>query len=367
MKNRLSFLALCILLLPFLPSVARASETTHYSWLARKAGDLSSAKVMQIADRYAANGRHGEALVLYALVYDRFSEDMDDDGKNMCSLARQKAGKVYYDRGDYVEALDEFINGVKLSEQCDKPRYAARIYNHIGNVYCIFLDWEKGLDYYHKAYDLVEKYRDRKTEHDILVNMTGIYTFLEDMPEARKYYRLSERTKDTSDPEDVYMSGFTHSLIRICEGDAMKAIACLKSLAVYAKEKKLDPKYQCFAYQEIYGAYGMAGIPDSTLKYMILCDAVAHRYNLQHTFATTLKSLSEFYEDRGDAVMSNKYKSLYMDIMDSIYNMRRFDAAKNSLFTYEVSKTTREISDLKERENQRLQTIRMQRPWPWWP
>lgn len=33
----------------------------------------------------------------------------------MCALARKKAGTLYYDKGNYINALDEFINGVKIS------------------------------------------------------------------------------------------------------------------------------------------------------------------------------------------------------------------------------------------------------------
>lgn len=350
-----------MLLLPFLSIAGMAADNTRYLWLARKVDGMTSEKIMEMAGKYADKGKQGEALVLYAVVYGRFSDSMDDEGKNICSQARLNAGKLYYGRGDYVEALDEFVNGVKLSEQCAKPRYAAQMYNHIGNVYCMFLDWEKGLDYYKKAYNFARKYSDKKVCHDILVNMTGMYTFLGDRSNAMKYYELSEQTKDATDPEDIYMSGYTLSLIQIQGGDAHAGISRLKMLVGYAVEKRLEPKYQCFAYQEIYGAYDGLHMPDSVLKYMVLCDVTSRRYNLQHTFAATLKRLSDFYENKGDVVMSNKYKSRYLDIMDSIYDMRRFDAVGNSLFTYEVGKTTREISGLKVREEQRLQTIRLQR------
>lgn len=354
-------LLLFIFMLSLLPRCASAADKTRYLWLVRKAGGMPSAKVMRLADKYEKQDRHSEALVLYAVVYGRFRDDMDDDGKNLCAMARLKAGKVYYDKADYVKALDEFICGVKVSEQCAKPKNAARIYNYIGNVYCMFFDWEKGIDYYHKAYKLCGQVPDRKVEHDILVNMAGIYTFLKDLPNARKYYKLAEQTKDPADPEDVYMSGYTKSLIQICDGETAQGIARLKSLAVYAVKHKLEPKYQCFAYQEIYYAYVHQGLADSTLKYMNLCDSTSRRYNLQHNFATILKSISEFYEDNGDVAKSNFYKSRYLDIMDSIYNTRKFDAAKNSLFTYEVEKIAREISDLNMREEKRLQTIRTQR------
>ena len=125
------------------PLPAASADKTQYSWLADRAEGMSSDKIMQLADRYAAEGKQGEALVLYAVVYGRFDDGMDDAAKNICALAHKKSGAVYYDRGDYVEALDEFISGVKVSEQCAKPKHAAGLYNYIGNVYCIFLDWEK--------------------------------------------------------------------------------------------------------------------------------------------------------------------------------------------------------------------------------
>lgn len=352
---------LFIFMLSLLPQTVFSAGGTQYSRLVHKVDNMPSAKIIELADKYEKQNRHGDALVLYAVVYGRFKDSMNDDEKNQCAMARLKAGKIYYDKADYSKALDEFICGVKVSEQCDKPKFAARIYNNIGNVYCLFFEWEKGIGYYHKAYKLSKYSCDSKVEHDILLNMAGMYTFLGDLPNAIKYYKMSEQTKDPGDPEDVYMSGYAKSLIQIYKGNVAEGVARLKSLAVYAVQKKLEPKYQCFAYQEICYAYVQQGRSDSALKYMNLCDTTSRRYNLQHNFASVLKSLSEFYEDNGDVVKSNYYKSRYLSIMDSIYNTRKFDAAKNSLFTYEVDKTMREISDLHTREEQRLQTIRLQR------
>lgn len=316
---------------------------------------------MKKADAYAAKGKDAEAVVLYSVVANRYREGMNEDEKNRCSLAHKSIGKVYYDNGNYVTALDEFITGVKISETCEHPVYAASLYNYIGNVYCIFLDYEKGIDYYLKAYELCRKYPERKTEHNILVNLTGMYTYLKDIPKAEKYYKLSEQTKDKGNPVDEYMSGYTWSLIQVEDGNASTAIGKLKRLARYAAEKKIEPKYIGFAYQEIYTAYDKIGKADSALVYMRLCDDFARKNNLQHTFVSTLKSISEHYNRSGDVAMSNKYKSRYLDICDSIYNTREFDAVKNSLFTYEVNKTTKEIAELRESEQQRMQTIRLQR------
>lgn len=351
---------LLIFLLSF-SSGARGADETQYSELVKKAQRLPSAQILNLADKYAGKEKTGEALVLYSVVYNRINKDMSEKSRNDCALARLKAGRIYYRQGNYINALEMFVAGVEVSEPCDRPLYAAQLYNNIGNVYSIFLEYEKGVGYYLKAYDYCRKMPDRETEHDILVNVTGITTFLRKMDDARRYYRMAEKTKNPADTEDVFMSGYTLSLIQIYEKNYAPAVSRLKRLAKYAADKKMAPKYQCFAYQELYSAYNSMENPDSTLKYLRLCYDTACRHDLQHTFVETLKSLSAFYEKEGDIASANKYKTQYLDIKDSIYNIREFDAVKNTLLTYEVGKTSKEIEDLRTREEERMHTIRMQR------
>lgn len=296
MKKYKIFIIICALLTT---CAAFGSGDTKYTKLVKKVSVKPTANIMNIADKYAAKGKDGEALVLYAIVYNRFDPNAADKEKDMCALARKKAGTLYYDKGNYINALDEFINGVKISEACSKPTYAASLYNYIGNIYCIFLDYEKGIRYYLKAYDLSKKYPDRKMQHSVLVNLTGMYSYyIKDIPKAKKYYQLSESTRDKNNKTDTFMSFYTLSLIQISEGDIKPAISRLKWLAGYAAKEKLEPRFRCFAYQEIYSAYRQLGVKDSTLKYMYLCDRTAQKYNLQHTFVTTTKSLSDFFRRR---------------------------------------------------------------------
>ena len=186
-------------------------------------------------------------------------------------------------------------------------------------------------------------------------------TLTGDFESAKKYYRMVELLKDGNKPVDVYMSGYNLSLILARQGEAAAAIKKLEGLARYAKDKKMPPRFVCFAYQDIANAYCIMNRPDLELKYMLKCDSAASRNNIQHTFATTLKNLADTYEEKGNLVKANMYKSRYLEIMDSVYNTREFDMAKNTLFAYEVEKTTNEMAALHEREAERLRTIRQQR------
>lgn len=346
----------------FIPELElQGAEKTQYSSLVDKVRHMSSSQVMRLAENYAGKSKTGEALVLYSLVYNRIEDGMSDKDLNVCALARLKAGRVYYEQANYTSALEMFVDGVAISEKCKKPLHAARLYNNIGNVYCVFLEYEKGIDYYLKALEYCRKVPDRDTEHDIAINAAGISTFLKKIDDARKFYRISEKTKNTADPVDVFMSGYTKSLMMMLEGNFNYAANRLAWLAGYAQRMKMEPKYKCFAYQELSNAYRGMGYRDSVLKYLNLCYSEADKNNLQHTFVEAIKDMSAYYESVGDLVSANRFKSRYLAIKDSVYNIRRFDEIKNNLFTYEVNKTYKEMDDLRTRVSERAQTIRIQR------
>lgn len=52
-----------------------------------------------------------------------------------------KAGDVYYEQGSYTNALEMYINGLKISESCEKKPDLMLFYKNIGNIYCIFGDF----------------------------------------------------------------------------------------------------------------------------------------------------------------------------------------------------------------------------------
>ncbi len=326
-----------------------------------KATRESSATLLESAEKYAAEGNFQDALALYAIVYNRIDNSMNDNEKENCIKARLKAGQIFYNQGSYHNALDQFVIGVKLSEEHDIPEYAARMWNNIGNIYCIFLDTGKGIDCYNKAMAICNKYPDRKTKHDIAVNLTGIYCKRGEYDKAKKYFAIAGKTMERNNPVNEYMQQFTECLIMFGENRHKDAVARLKKLAAYSQEKSLEPKYLCFAFQEISNGYQYLNQPDSAIRYLKLCCETAAEHNVLHTFDFTLKELSDFYEQKGNIDMANKYRAKYISIKDSVYNMRDFDAIKNSLFTYEVNKTSREIKDLQQSERDKARTIRTQR------
>ncbi len=362
MTNLIFRLCFAILLVASTPMNAAASSAAHtkYSALAKKYDKMPSEKIMAAAQKLANAEDTDKAIVLYTLVGNRFNDDLPEKEKQQSVLAHVEAGKLYINCGDYIKALDIEVEGVKLSEQCKEQKYSSQLYNVIGSIYTYFLDYEKAINYYKKAHEYCRKYPDKKIEYKILANLTNLYININNIREAKKYYEKTERVRDRKENLYTFMSSYMQGLIEIKEGIYPKQINRYTQLAKYAKEKKLGPRFVCYAYQEMYIAYDRMHQPDSARKYLHVCYDEAKKHNVLFRFIATIKSLVNLYEELGDTKNANKYQSIYINIKDSLQNTRQFDMTKNKLFLYEVEKTTKEIEALHEKEQDRVRTIRVQ-------
>lgn len=189
---------------------------------------MSAEQMIGLGDEKRELGNDADAIAVYEIVANCLRNGMKASEKALCAKARLLAGNVHYDRGSYDLALEEFIAGVKICEDCGDVALETlgRLYNNIGNVYSTFSDIETATRYYSKAYPLSGAAKDRKTMH-------------------------KERTKDAGDGVDTYMSGFTRALIERRDGKHDASIARFKGLGRFAAAKDLPPEYVCYSYQEL--------------------------------------------------------------------------------------------------------------------
>lgn len=354
---------LSLLFLAVIVSVgARAAADSHnpYTAEAKRYDKQPSEKVMEAAKKLADAGDSQKAIILYTLVCRRFRADMPEKEKQTCILAHVEVSKLYITSASYIKALDLGVEGVKLSEECEKQPHVAKLYNLIGNAYTYFLDYEKGMNYYKKALAFCRKYPDRETEYKILCNMTNLCVQQHNLKEANRYYKMSERVRDHKNDLATYMSSYTQGRIEMGRGIYAKQIARYRHLADYAEKHKLPAKFTCYAFEQIYLCFREMHQNDSVVKYLHVCYETAKRKGVLFHFTGAIRSLANHYDEVGDIAKANDYKTQYIAIEDSSKNTREFDMMKNKLFLHEVEQTTKEIDTLHEKEQAGKRTIRQQ-------
>ncbi len=353
---------LLLVLLMLLPSCAGARVLAKdYMTLVKKTSKSSIKSVMRQADRYLEAGHQDTAQLYYMVACNRMNDKLSDKDKQQCAMAYLKKGNILYMKGNYADALSAYFSGLRIYNDCKAKHEGGRFYNNIANIYCVFGDYAKGLSYYKKGYEFCHKYGDKANAYKILANMTKVNIIKGNTSSARKYYKMSEKVKNPSDKGNCYTSIFNLGFILMSEKNYREAINTYNELLDYAVENKMNPRYLCSAYEQLYKNYMSIGDRDSTLKYMHLCESTAVKHGILHVYLEVLIKYADYYDSMGNYKVASRYRARYQREKDSIYDTNEFDAVKNEQTLYEMDKYDKYIASLNEREKERLQTISRQR------
>lgn len=356
------FRTILLVLLMLLPSCAGARVLAKdYMTLVKKTSKSSIKSVMRQADRYLEAGHQDTALVYYMVVCNRMDDKLSDEDKHHCAMAFLKKGNILYIKGNYAGALSAYFSGLRICSACKDRREIGRFYNNIANVYCVFSDYDKGLSYYKKGYGFCHKYGDKNTAYKTLANMTKVNVVRGNMASARKYYKMSEKVKNPADNGNCYTSIFNFGLILMAEKNYRKAINTYNELLDYALANKMNPRYLCSAYEQLYKNYMSIGDCDSTLKYMRLCESTAVKHGILHVYLEVLVKYADYYDSIGNYKAASRYRARYQHEKDSIFDTHELENVKNEQTLYEMDKYDKYIASLNAREKERLQTISRQR------
>ena len=353
---------LLFVLLMLLPSCAGARVLAKdYMTLVKKTSDASIDYIMKKAEYYLNAGHSDTALVYYMVACNRMNDKLSDKDKQQCAMAYLKKGNILYMKGNYAGALSAYFSGLRINNDCKAKHETGRFYNNIANVYCVFGDYVKGLSYYKKGYEYCHKYGDKANEYKILTNMTGVNTAIGNTSAARKYYKMSEKVKNPADKENCYMGIFNFGLILMAEKNHVKAVETFNELLAYTLKNKMQPRYLCSSYIQLYKNYIELGDRDSTLKYLRLCESTAVKHGILHVCLDVLVKYADYYDSVGNYKAASSYRARYQREKDSIYDTNEFEAVKNEQLLYEMNKYDEYIASLNAREKERLQTISRQR------
>lgn len=357
MKNHIGrTLLVLILLIHSLTSLA--SSHSKYTPLIRQVRGWPSEKILSKGDQFLQNKKEDKALVMYMLVCSRTNDRMTDEELTDCSLANLKVGDIFYARGNYINALENYQEGLKLSGTSASKTHLPLIYKNIGNVYCMFKDYGKGFDYYKKAYQIRPK-NDNELTFRILANLFGVCINRKDLEGAKKYRQLLFAAPRPNLPIDQFFLSFSTALMASQEARYAESNKILVNLADFCNRNKLPPTYICSAYAELYSNYQNLGDIDQAKHYISLLIDHAEREKMLHYIPETLRDMAQIQRKTGNATLAQQYERQYLSLMDSIYNSQRFNVVKNQQFMYEVDKTDKEITRLHQEEEIHRQNARL--------
>ncbi|MEJ7586609.1 MAG: adenylate/guanylate cyclase domain-containing protein [Ferruginibacter sp.] len=303
---------------------------------------------------YYYQGKYLETLANWNESLKIFEELKDDLG--VANLLNNIAA-VYGDQGDDANALAYSLRSLKLSEQVRDTLRILSALNTIGNIYNNKkATKDKALDYLLKALPLTKQIDNQESYGIISENIGQIYFEKEDDKNALKYFEISLKVLDNSAYSPFAYSGIGKVYLRA--GDFDKALKYHEK--AYTIAQKLDGKlYMVGALQGIANVYLKQKNYPAALNNYTKATVIAEELKATTNLKDLYQEMALAYAEINDYRQAFKYRSLYANIKDTLYNIETDKKLGSLQFDFDLQKKQGEINLLtKDKDLQELQIKR---------
>lgn len=343
-------LASCMLFSPILPLFAQNEGDSIKALLEESSGTDRVILLNKLAYEYsysdpgAANAYATEALNL--------AKSLND--KKGIAKSLMNLGHLSFDKADYQKALKLYLDGLEINEGLREAKGVANSLVCVGNVYLLLENYEKCLEYYKGALDNYKKADDTNNMSSVLGNIGAVYLQRQDFEGALEYFFQALNIQ--KDLGDKRVLANTFSNIGTAQRELGYYEEALKNLSESLKlREELNEQQEGLTLINIAGVY--AKLKDRKKAEVHYNSALlyAERNGDKNLMKLAYQELSDLYRQSGEFAEALRYKDLYMQVKDSIFNSDNARLITEMEKKYESEKQQKEIQLLtKNKEHDQL-------------
>jgi signal transduction histidine kinase len=289
-----------------------------------------------------------------ALIFFEMAKQIGEETgeKKILGMAYNGIGGYYDHKGDYSEALKNFISGLKLQEEAGNLEGAADAHRNIGYIYLVMRKFDDAMQHHRQALEISTK----------TGNMHGIgsaYNALgNDYADQNKD---DEALKNYNNALKIHLeNGFLESasFLYLNIGDLYKKQTKYdEAIASYVKGielgKELDYKrLLTISYIQLGAVYETLGDLDSAVKYLNLGLDLALKANQFDFQKQAYRILSMVYDKKKDWKGAYQNMGLYLQTYEKVFNEETNKNITQLQMQYEFDK--KEAATKAEQQRQKL-------------
>src|SRR5258705_7229718 len=282
-------------------------------------------------------------------------EDLKDD-VGISNLLNNIAA-VYVNQGDYERGLEYGLRSLKLAEKTgDKLRLLSAL-NTVGSIYYKNKDtWDKALGYLKSALPYCEAVGRKDAIGIISENIGEIYADKNQMDSALIYYQRSIAAVGDDPSSSFAYNGIGKLYLK--KGDIKKALD-YHNKALSIADKTNSPRHIQESLRGIANVYVKQNDFTTALNYYDRARVIAEQIKAVDALKDIYSEMAIAYAGTDDYKNAFKYRSLYADIKDTLYNTERDKKLGSLQFEFDLQKKQSEINLLtKNKDLQIVQTKR---------
>jgi len=252
------------------------------------------------------------------------------------------SGVMYYNMGKYDEAIDFFMNSLKLDDKLKNTKYKYSSYVNIANVYAEQFNSEKAIEYYKKAEVIAVSNKDSARIANVYKNLATVFLDISNPDEAIRY---SLKALSLSNGKGYISTIYLNIAIAYEDkGDYNNALVYnLKAFKAAQKSKRrisLARTTGNLASNYYYLKQYEKGIPFAKQSLAISSDIQATREKM-----LAYQYLSDLYKGTHNYKKAFEYQDLKTTLKDSIFNIRKTEKINEISTKYETEKKDLEIAN----------------------
>lgn len=268
-------------------------------------------------------------------------------------------GVNYKNQGDYPKALEHYFKSLKLYEQIGDQKGIGQAYNNVGTIYSKKNDLPKALEYYFKSYKICEESKNKQGMSSALINIGIIYSKKSNYETALDFYfkalKLKEEIKDKN---GVAIALNNIGNVYEKQGKYEKAIEFLfKSLEV----KKLigDKQGLSASYNNIGTTYlehkEFKKAEDYLLQSLNIAQEIKSLDDIKEAYFT----LTSLYETTNQPAKALQHYKSYIKYKDSLYNDENTKKIVRAELNFKYEQKQR-IAQLEQEKKDAIQKEKLQ-------
>lgn len=114
-------------------------------------------------------------------------------GVSTCYL---NMGQIHAEQGNYPQAIEYMLKGIKLKEELKEKKGMRIGYNNLGNVYATMGNYKEGLNYYFKTLKIAEESNDRLGESYAYDNIGTIFMHQNKLDISLVYFKKAVKIQE---------------------------------------------------------------------------------------------------------------------------------------------------------------------------
>ena len=255
-------------------------------------------------------------------------------------------GVLFKNRGSLDEALDNYLQSVRIQEENKFVDALPYTYNNIGTIYSLKSEFEKALEYFNKALEQFESIDHKLRIIGTLNNIGNVYSDLEEYDYALTYYLKSLTIyEEMEDNSQAFIPFNNIGNMYFKKGELDNALAFYES--GYDLEKlNNNINAQANALHNIGTVYKTKREFDMAIEKFNEAMSLAQETNNNRLIEIIYLSLAETYFATENLFMAYSFLQLHIGAKEKVFNelsAKRIAELENS---FELEKKEAEIKSL---------------------